>query len=118
MDNEFKQRVMAAVGVRPIPQFCMCDGQECRSNCRSEKRVYRDPEHTAEGFLALWDALIAKGFYPDIRTVPDGFICNLCRYDTPGWVGLPDIQHQSGESNRAVALIRGAAAAFEVKEKE
>ena len=41
----------------------------------------RDPDpETADGFLALWDALIARGWRVDVNSMLDGFVVNMHRY--------------------------------------
>lgn len=110
MTHEFKQRVMAAAGVKPRKAFCMCDGQECRANCRAEAVIYPDPER--EGFLPLWNAVIAKGINTDYVHVRGVSACHhWTLFFQDGSLASTYRGH-----DRAIALIRAAAQALGVQE--
>jgi len=127
MTHEQKQRIMQAAGVAPISHekayFINPDGvvhRECspeegqwaaQGRLREgwtvllESPIYPDPE-SAKGFLALWDALAAKGWFVRVCTTSSGL--TVARVGpTPG-PGIDD-------NLRWLALARAAAQALGVE---
>ena len=60
-EYEYAQAVMKAAGVVHDKQCncCACAGCSGLAHCTAVS-IYPDPLTSAEGFLALWDALVAK----------------------------------------------------------
>ena len=125
---------MAAAGVPQSGKVCTCrheisyhvyDGGALGGHgtlgpcaaCECDKRiglsVYPDPL-TPEGFVALWDALEARGWRVEFRTLCDGTLSQVYKADEMGRPDLASI-FQGGHESRAAALLEAAAQALGVK---
>lgn len=109
----------AALGIDPVNQICMCDGQECRANCRANHPRYPDLT-SPQGFVMLWDALRDKGWRVDVLGMLDGYVVNMHRYTERGDGLIPDLLSmvQVGHETRHGALIEAACKAILGKEPE
>lgn len=117
MSAEFGQRVMAAAGVAKVPNdlcaWCRDTRKmhECGGNCgvvgcscESFVASYRYPDPlTPEGFVALWDALEARGWRVRISAhyAMPAYTCGLSSF-TPE--GFPDRSISLDRTTRAAAL--------------
>jgi len=129
-DSNFGQRVMAAAGVEPEGWEVPFSGTVHTSGDEAEYErialmrrapgldlaacspVYPDPL-TPDGFVALWDALEARGWRVEFRTLCDGTLAQVYKADEMGRPDLASI-FQGGHASRAAALLEAAAQALHV----
>ena len=140
-DHEFAQAVMKAAGVEPSKAVAswfetpLADQRPLSVDFTNEKEAleYLDHRHTktvevrdskveiihpcpltsAEGFLALWDALEAKGWRVEFRTLLDGTLAQVYKADEMGRADLASI-FQGGHEDRKAALVEAAGQALGV----
>lgn len=133
MRTDFYRRVMAAAGVPQSGKVCTCrheisyhihDGGALGGHgtlgpcaaCECDKwiglSVYPDPL-TPEGFVALWDALEARGYEADITFDQGDKLHDVVIYSREdGRTLVADACHK----NRAAALLGAAALALDINE--
>lgn len=135
-DYDYAQVVMKAAGVEPLyrwvvgtheascfsassqdacirwkaqhSNYCVDNGYDV---CRWES--YPDPLTSGDAFLALWDALEAKGWRVEFRTLLDGTLAQVYKADEMGRPDLGSI-FQGGHENRRAALVEAAGQALGV----
>ena len=130
--NDYAQAVMKAAGVEPEGWEVQTanGGNEVHTSkdealyaymkrlsfiekMRDVSPVYPCPLTSAEGFLALWDALEAKGWRVEFRTLLDGTLAQVYKADEMGRPDLASI-FQGGHEDRKAALVEAAGRALGV----
>ncbi len=126
ISSDFAQAVMKAAGVEPDCKMCLCNHErlshdgltgpcaacECQEWLEGE-HIYPCPLTTGDGFLALWDALEAKGWRVEFRTLLDGTLAQVYKADEMGRPDLASI-FQGGHEDRKAALVEAAGQALGV----